>query len=333
MKFLDLRGAQRIRNVFGVAVGAALVLALQWGCSTSSNLRKFEDGDLSKEISEETARKFEVREVVGMPSPSPSATPAAIVKKKKSKKGPAVPEPLVYPDRKPAQWPFLVGEKLEYGIRYMGVTAANLFLEVMPQKVVNNRPVFHFHAHAKTVALFELAYRVDDKINSYWDAEGGFSHRFTMDLDETKQSRKLIELYDYEKKKSYFWNRVDHAEKGLSEQKEQYDIPLWAQDPISALYFLRIADLPKTPGKEFRYPVIVDGKPWESVLKFLNQEKKYIDGKTFMANVYSLENYHNGEAKNRDNKVWISDDNKRYVLRVEAKVKVGSFAIALEDIK
>lgn len=312
--------------------GWMLVVA---GCS-SSNLKKFDEGDISKEFATDEVKKFEIKDVsaLGKSTPTPSPTPEP--KKSKKKKGPkavvkATPVPFEYPNRRPASVPFAVGEKLEYGVRFVGVTAATLTLEVMPNKLVNDRQVHHFHARAKTVKFFELVYRVDDRIDSYWDFNGLFSHRFTMELDESKQSRKLIELYDYEKLKSFFWNRVDHSEKGLSEQKEQHDIVRWSQDPISSLYFLRVVDLPKDPGKEYRYPVIVDGKQWEAVLKYVKQEKIYA-GKDYVADLYTMSNYQNGELKNGDNKVWISADEHRYILRVEAKVKVGSFAIALDRV-
>lgn len=303
------------------------------GCSSSSNLRKFDEGDIAKEFATEEVKKFEVKDVSALgkatPAPSPTATKKAPVKKKAAKA--TAPEAFEYPNRRPEKVPFAVGERLEYGIRYIGVTAATLKLELAPNKVVNGRQVHHIKAHAETVAFFELVYRVDDKIESFFDYDGMFSHRFTMELDETKQSRKTIELYDYEKKKSFYWNRVDHAEKGLSEQKETHDIVRWSQDPISSLYYLRVANLPTTPGAEFRYPVIIDGKQWESVLKYVKQEKIYA-GKDYQAHLYSLANYHNGELKNGENKVWISADENRYILRVEAKVKIGSFAIALDRV-
>jgi hypothetical protein len=315
-----------------------LVISVAAGCSSSSNLRKFnDDNDLGKEIPVEVAKKFEVKDVTAA---TPTPTPAVVIKKgkkvvvqKKPKKGSAkVVEPIVPPVRRVDPTPFAVGEKLQYGIRYIGVTAAYFNLEVLPFKIVNDRKVFHLQGKAKTVSLFNLVYRVDDTIESFWDYEGLYSNRYTMELDESKQSRKLIELYDYEKKKSYFWNRVDHVDKGYSEQKEEYDIALWSQDPISSLYYIRTLDLPKEPGKEFRFPVILDGKPWEIILHYIGKEKIYAGGQYYEADKYQLDTFTNGEIKNGNNSLWLSADEHRYVLRLEAKVKVGSFAIALDKV-
>ncbi len=303
------------------------------GCSTSSNLRKFEEGDMSKEISEEIAKKFEVRDA-SQPAPSPAPE---LPSKKKTKKGQKVsavepPKALVPPVRRPTVVPFSVGEKLQYDIRYLGLTAGYLNLEVHPEKIVNGRKVQHLIGKAKTVKLFEMIYRVDDMIESFWDYDGLYSHRFTMNLDESKQSRKLIELYDYDKKKSFYWDRVDHSEKGFSEKKEEHDIKLWSQDILSSMYFVRSVDLPKNPGEEVKFPVVLDGKPWETVVKFLKQGSIYANGKNYDSNIYQIENYENGQPKNRENTLWISQDERRYILRVEAKVKVGSFAVALDKV-
>jgi len=128
------------------------------------------------------------------------------------------------------------------------------------------------------------------------------------------------------------WNRIDHKEKGFSEQKVETDIKPWSQDLLSYLYFVRVVNLPTNPGETIKIPVVLDGKPWESVLTFVKREPMSVGSRRFDANVYHMENFHNGELKNKDNTIWISNDAKRYLLRVEAKVKVGSFAVALDNI-
>jgi len=312
-----------------------VLLIIITSCSTNNGLRKFDDSNIQKEIPAEVAEKFEVKDVSTLEKPIQVVAPKVVpVKKQKTKKGNVVSDttPAVPPVRRIDPMPFNEGEKLSYDIRYVGVTAATFNMEVLPAKVVNDRKVYHLNARAKTVKFFELVYRVDDMIESFWDYEGLYSNRFTMNLDESKQSRKLIELYDYDKKKSFYWNRIDHSERGFSEQKEEHDIKLWSQDPLSMLYYIRTVKLPQVKGESIKIPIILDGKQWESVVIFDRQEKMSIGSKEFQANVFKMENYQNGELKNKDNTIWFSNDEHRYILRIEAKVKVGSFAIALDRI-
>ncbi len=51
--------------------------------------------------------------------------------------------------------------------------------------------------------------------------------------DESKQLRDSIELYDSEKKQSYWWNRWDRKEKGKSENKDFYPMDPFPQDSLS----------------------------------------------------------------------------------------------------
>lgn len=336
--FRPINWIEIMKNTSSLTLFFVLVVAAA-GCASNSNLRKFSEDNIDQEISAEMAKKFEVKDLSEGTTAAPDKGAKVVSqekskkkKKKISKKMKKSEKPFVFPVRRPEKVPFNVGEKLEYGIRFVGVPAGSLRLEVLPFKTVNERKVFHIHGHAKTAALFELVYRVNDQVDSYWDYDGIFSHRFTMDLDESKQSRKVIELYDYEKLKSFYWNRIDHVDKGFSEQKEEHDIALWGQDPLAALYYLRVAPLPKEKDKLFKFPTFLDGKLWWTHLKYQGQEKIYAGGRYFEAHTYSLENYQNGELKNKDNTVWISADEHKYILRVEAKIKVGSFAVALEEI-
>jgi len=321
----------RIASIF--CLGAVLQ-----ACSTSNHLRKFDNEDLGKEVPADFAKRFEVKDYSSV-APTPSPVPGDGVKGKAKKKGKngtkatlSAPIPSPPPLRRLDPMPFQEGEKLAYDLRFLGVTAATLELEVQPPKMVGDRQVTPLRGHAKTVRLFEIVYRADDRVESYWDRDGLFSVRFSMDLDETKQNRKLIELYDYQKNQSYFWNRIDHVEKGFREEKLSFDIRPWSQDMLSSLYFLRVAPLPADGASEYRMPVIVDGKPWETVIRYLRTEKIYAGGAEREARVYHMENFSNGEAKNRENTVWISTDEHHYLLRLETKLKVGSFAVALDRI-
>jgi hypothetical protein len=302
------------------------------GCS-SPQLRKFDQADVGVGISREIEKKFEIKDVK-VPVPSPIA-----IEQRKKKSRTPVPTPVEIPKIETPNFskdpmPFAVGEKLQYDIRYLGVTAGTLDLEILPNKFVNDHEVYHFHGLAKTTSIFSLIYRVNDQLNSYSDIFGFHSYRFALDQDESKQTKQTIELFDHEKLKSYYWSRTDHVEKGYSEKKEEFPLNRWARDGVGMLYFLRVAPLPDAPGKEYRMPIVFDGKPWEGVIRFDRKEKKNWAGREWDLNVYHLQNYENGELKNKDNWIWIAADHpSRYILRVETKVRVGSFAVALEKFQ
>jgi len=317
---------------------ACLLIVLLSSCS-STHLRKLEDGDLGQRVSQDVAKRFEVKDLEVIPTPTPAPTPMTKVKhhrakKKKMQEKPS-PTPIVIdiPDRRPSVFPFSIGEKLGYDIRYSGFTAGKLEMQVQAEKEIDGRRAYHLFAHANSSTVMNWLYRVNDTVESYLDDIGLFSHRFSMDLDESKQTKKSVELYDYQNKKAYYWARINHVTRGYSEKKEDYDIPLWAQDPLSLLYWIRITELSRDPTKPTKVSFTLDGKLWEMVLTYEKTEKKSYAGHDWQAYAFHVVNYQNGEAKNKDNTIWIAaDDPHRYVLCVEAKLKFGSMAAVLDEI-
>ena len=100
-----------------------------------------------------------------------------------------------------------MGERHVFEITYFGMVAGDFTLDVLPHKRINGRQVYHVRGHALSSNLFSLFYRIDDIVETYFDYEGLFSHRFHLKLDETKQTRDSLELNDSEKKQTFFWNR------------------------------------------------------------------------------------------------------------------------------
>ncbi|MBH9751110.1 DUF3108 domain-containing protein, partial [Clostridioides difficile] len=80
-------------------------------------------------------------------------------------------------------------------------TAGQLELDVLPEKVVADRPTYHFRAVASSTSVFSLFYRVNDVAESFMDTTGLFSHKFSLKLDESKQTRDVLELYRAEERR------------------------------------------------------------------------------------------------------------------------------------
>lgn len=325
------RGKRKVRAIFVV------FCALSIGCSTVI-LKQFSDQEINEEISDDVAKKFEVKDVE-IKQDTKEIEKKELAKNmsasKKSTTGKTPNKETVNsapPVRVKSPMPFNVGEELLYDIRALGLTAGTFHLKVNPLKEIAGRAFYPITGYAQTISLFELIYRVNDRVESYMDAQGLFSHKYTMDIDESKQTKKVVEFYDYDKKKSYYYSKEHHVEKGISEKKEEHDIELWSQDPVSMLYWLRMIDIPKAAGQQVKYPVNVDGKPWIATLTFDRKEKKYFGGKWLDTIVVRMENTHKGEIKNKDHQIWFTDHPRQLVLRIEAKLKVGSVAAALDKV-
>ena len=85
--------------------------------------------------------------------------------------------------------------------------------------------------------MFSLFYRLDDMVETFMDFDGLFSHRFHIALDESKQARDSLELYDSVKAQTFYWNKWNRRDAGYVETKEFDPIMPFPQDSLSALYF------------------------------------------------------------------------------------------------
>jgi hypothetical protein len=210
-----------------------VLVTLLGGCSSGTLGRVAQDNALPQDLDKDLVRKFEIQDAstpapTPLPTPSPTPTEKPSKKKKKTPKAAPAPAPtptptlapFAYPSRRPAKDPIWVGEKHVFDVTYFGMSAGDLSMEALPYKIVNERKVYHIRATAVSSSVFNLFYRLNDTVESFIDYDGIFSHRFHIVLDETKQSRDAVELYDHEKKQTYYWNRWNHKERGYSETKE-----------------------------------------------------------------------------------------------------------------
>jgi hypothetical protein len=240
--------------------------------------------------------------------------------------------PLSYPFRRPSQDPIWVGEKLIFGIYYFGVSAAHVNLEVLPFKRVGDRKAYHVQAHALTSPVFSIFYRLDDVIETFIDYEGIFSHQFHVVLDETKQKRDALELYDSQKKETFYWNRWHPKDGPYRETKETAPIEPFPQDSLSALYYLRT--MPLTEGSVFSFPMVSEGKGWEAVCTVVRREMLSTAlGRVPTVVIQPEMKYQGVLKKNGDSFLWLTDDERRIPVRLEAKVKVGTVVAHLKKIE
>lgn len=245
---------------------------------------------------------------------------------------PASVEPFSFPSRRPAKDPIWVGEKLTYQVTYLGIPAGTFTLEALPYKSVGDRKVYHIMAKAWNSAVFGLMYKLNDYIETFIDYDGFFSHRFHLHQDETKQIRDSLELYDSEKKQSYWWNRWDRKERGYSENKDFYPMESFPQDTLSSLYYLRVVPLP--PGGQVSFPVMSEGKPLTAYVTVVGREELDTSAGLLKTVKVKPEAATRGVLERKgDSYMWLTDDDRRFLVKIEAKVKIGYVVAELKKIE
>ncbi len=236
-----------------------------------------------------------------------------------------------YPNRRPLVDPIYQGEELTYDITYFGVSAGEVVLRQEAPKVINNRRVYHFRADIQSSKVFALFYKLNDTIESYWDYEGLFSHRYHLVLDEKAQTRDALELYDSVKGQTFYWNRWNHETKGYIETKEFKPMTRFPQDAMSLLYYVRT--LPLEEGKVYSIPAVAEGKVWEVRATVLRKERKSMPLGKRDCIVLKPEIYMDGKPQNKGEiYLWVTDDENRYPVQLEAKVRIGTIHMSLSHV-
>jgi len=282
-----------------------------------------EETNLQKELPKEVMEKFEIKEAEVKSTPEPEKE-KKISKKEKKVSHKKTDKEVAPPKRRIANEPSWVGEIQTLEMTYFGVVGGEIEMEVLPFKSINNRNVYHLQARATSSKLFSLFYKLDDRVDSFWDFEGLFSHRFNMILNESKQTRNTLELYDFEKNTVYYWDRWDHWKKGFNEEKFTQEIPPFTQDSMSSYYYVRT--LPLETGKTYRFPIVTNGKKYEAVVDVVRRETIYNKalGGEVKSIVLSPDMKFEGVLKKKgENLLWITDDERRFIIQMEAKVKIG----------
>lgn len=313
---------------------------------------KIEGGnELPKELPKELQEKFEVREISPGSKPAEEVAPKAELTappalkkvpskgKKEASKLSVNPAPEVaqmpviqFPSRRPSKEPIWLSERLVYEVTYFGMSAGDFTLEVLPYKMVGDRKVYHIRGNAVSSKVFSLFYRLNDMVETFIDYDGLFSHRFHIELDETKQTRDSLELYDSEKLQTYYWNRWQRKDHPFVETKEFFPIQPFPQDSLSALYFLRTVPLPE--GGMVTFPVVSEGKTWDAEISVVRREVLNTPLGRVQTVVLKPETKYQGILQKRgDSFLWMTDDDRRLLVRLEAKVKIGSVVATLKKVE
>jgi Protein of unknown function (DUF3108) len=224
--------------------------------------------------------------------------------------------------RRPLVIPFLIGEKVTHSVRYFATEAATMDLEIRPFIEVNQRKAYRLNIALKTSSLFSKFYSVDNTVETYLDYEKlvPYVHKYT-----ARESGKLVQshsFFDQDKLKATFWEKK-YTEKNGEEKKElSWDILPFSQNAFSGIFYMRVFKW--TIGKEYSFRVADDEKNIIFKGTAIAKEKLETDAGEFNAIKIKASVVSRGALTQAGNLyVWLSDDDRKIVLKLEAEIKIG----------
>lgn len=311
-----------MRVQLAIATGATLLLA---ACSGKQIVKT---DYTEKTVPQELVKAFEVKELkpaAAQPEPGTKKKVAGKHHKKAKQKSllGKVPAAFTIPERRPAIDPLWVGEKVWMDVTWLNTTAGEFLLEVLPFKELNGRKVYDIKGTARTSSLFSMIYKAEDWVETFVDYQGWFPYKFILHGDETRYIRNNLELFDHAAKKQFvsvYAKRLDKDE--VKDEQHYKELERFSQDSMSALYYARTQKMEN--GAVMHFPMTTQGKQWETAVTVVGREEVQTRMGYIRAIKTKIETRFNGVLQqNGDAFMWFSDDERRFLLKFQAKVKIG----------
>ena len=223
---------------------------------------------------------------------------------------------------------FQTGEWFKFRVHYGLITAGYATLEVQ-DGVINNKKAYHVIGKGYSTGMSRFFFKVDDLYESYFDKVTGNPYKYIRKIDEG----------GYTKNQEGFFNPASDRVlvKDFDNKTEKtFVIPNNTQDIVSAFYYLRnYPTINKLKvGEYVSIDMFFDEETTKFKLKFIGREDletKFgvIPTMIFRPLVQSGRVFKEKEALT----VWISDDDNKIPIRIQASLTVGSIKADLDGFK
>ncbi len=257
--------------------------------------------------------------------------PSTAVPVGSEKRQPELEGNVGFQGRRPLVDPFRVGEVVVHNVNYLKMTAGSLRLETRPFADVNGRKNYQFRTTIKTTSVFNSFYTVHDFVDVLMDFEQMIPSVFTLHVKESNQLKEAQMFFDHEKNTATYWEKKVTDKDGEENKKQQWEIEPFSQNVFSAAFYMRVFQW--QVGKEVAFRVADDNQNLVFRAKALRKERLVTAAGEFDAIVIRPEFELQGKFKpTGDNYIWLSDDDRKFILRIESKIKIGSLISEIVEL-
>jgi len=194
-------------------------------------------------------------------------------------------------------------------------------------RIERNGSQEHLSAEADSSGVVALLYRVQDRFNSYFDAQSLCSQKLIKHTEEGLHRKERTITYDYHRGKAEVQER--NLRDGQSNHWE-VDIPGCVTDVLTGIYY--VSSLPLQVGANYTFPVNDGGKTVTVQAHVEGKEQVKTPAGTFQTIRVGPEG-DSGILKNHGRIwIWYTDDAQHLPVQMKAKLFWGTLTVYLTSI-
>jgi len=213
-------------------------------------------------------------------------------------------------------------QSLRYEAEYHFVTAG-----VATLKVEREGNQEHVVGNADSTGVTALLFRVQDRLNSYFDAQSLCSNRLTKHTEEGSHARETNITFDYKIRKAVLQEK--NLKTGQTKRTEN-DIPNCVADIVSGVFY--VSSLPLDKDATYDIPLNDGGKTVTIRAHVEGREQVKTPAGTFAAIRIGPEGDYSA-LKNRGRVlIWYSDDARHLPVQMQARLWWGTLTVYLAGL-
>ncbi len=213
---------------------------------------------------------------------------------------------------------FKVGEKLTYIVKWKGVAGGTAVMQVKKIVKISGRDTYYVTLSTRSSRFFDIFYKIRDLIESYIDKQSIFTWKQKKKLREGRYRSNKETIYDQEKHQALY--------KG-----KKVDIPVYVQDSLSSVYYLRTQELNK--GDSLIIDANDDGKNYSVEVKVIGIEKVATPSGKYKALKIEVVWKREGKVHVESSRMWLSNDQRKIPVKIERQTKTGKITMLLKKAK
>jgi Protein of unknown function (DUF3108) len=229
---------------------------------------------------------------------------------------------------------FSTGEVLDYRVNF-GFFTVGKATTVVDKAIynINSRPCFKVDAFGETLGFVSWITKVNDQWGAYIDTAALVTHVSYRKIKEGNYRKNELITYDHDKLQAEV--KVMDQKTGIYGEPKFYKTPSNVRDMVGGFLYLRVIDFSKyKKGDTLAISGFFEDTPYN--LKIIYSGKEKVETKVGIIPCHKL------IPVMPDNKIfdgensitcWISDDQNRIPVKIQAKMFIGSTGIELISFK